>query len=109
MKRAFVCPYKEELKSGKIVCDFGGLSHYPEDRECPTPTFNLCQSDIEIDSDIERNCYTCAYGGDGEEVNDLGHCWLHNGEVDFKQPPKNDGCKEWIPRTAFNSRGGLKI
>lgn len=44
-----------------------------------------------------RDCYNCGYGGDGEEVDDCGHCWLHNGEPDFKQPDKKTGCDEWRP------------
>ncbi len=46
----------------------------------------------------DRNCFTCFYGGDGEEINDLGHCWLHNGDADFKQPDPNAGCHEWQPK-----------
>lgn len=42
-----------------------------------------------------QNCYNCGYGSDGEEVDDHGHCWLHNGEADFEQPDKNLGCDEW--------------
>ena len=44
---------------------------------------------------MEKNCYTCFWGGDGEEIDDRGHCWMHNGEVDFTQPPKDQGCDEW--------------
>lgn len=47
---------------------------------------------------MSKTCYTCAWGGSGEEINDLGPCWLHNGEVDFHQPPKDQGCDEWIGR-----------
>ena len=46
----------------------------------------------------EDSCYSCFYGGDGEEICDRGHCWLHNGEVEFVQPPKELGCDEWKPR-----------
>lgn len=42
-----------------------------------------------------HNCYDCKHGGDGEEVGDHGHCWLHNGELDFEQPDKDIGCCEW--------------
>lgn len=45
----------------------------------------------------ENNCYNCFYGGDGEEINDYGHCWLNNGEPDFEQD-KDKGCDEWKPR-----------
>ena len=43
----------------------------------------------------DRNCYNCFWGGDGSEIEDFGHCWLHNGEADFTQPPKCEGCGEW--------------
>lgn len=45
-----------------------------------------------------HNCYNCGHGGDGEEIEDCGHCWLHNGEPDFKQPDKDIGCDEWKQR-----------
>lgn len=45
-----------------------------------------------------NNCYNCGHGGDGEEVADRGHCWLHNGEPDFEQPDRNLGCDEWKQR-----------
>ena len=48
-----------------------------------------------------KNCYSCFYGGDGEEVNDYGHCWKHNGEPDFRQPPKDQGCDEWKSNDDF--------
>lgn len=44
---------------------------------------------------MRHTCYNCYYGGDGEELDDYGHCWKHNGEVDFDQPDKDDGCEEW--------------
>ena len=43
---------------------------------------------------MEKNCYTCLYGGDGEEIDDYGHCWKHNGEPDFRQN-MDEGCDEW--------------
>lgn len=43
-----------------------------------------------------RNCYNCFWGGDGEEFDDNGYCWLHNGDAGYKQPPKNEGCDSWI-------------
>lgn len=43
-----------------------------------------------------KNCYNCFWGGDGEEIADCGHCWLHNGEPDFVQPDKEKGCDEWV-------------
>lgn len=49
---------------------------------------------------MERTCYSCFWGGDGEEVDDCGHCYKHNGEVDFRQPAKNAGCGEWAPGLA---------
>ena len=49
----------------------------------------------ERNAPMEKNCYTCFWGGDGEEIDDCGHCWKHNGEVDFEQPPKDQGCDEW--------------
>ncbi len=48
-----------------------------------------------------RNCYTCAYGGDGEELEDFGHCYRHNGESDYTQPPKENGCEEWEPKEGY--------
>lgn len=45
-----------------------------------------------------KTCYNCFWGGDGEEIDDCGHCWLHNGEADFEQPPKDKGCGEWKPK-----------
>ena len=42
-----------------------------------------------------RNCYNCLFGGTGEELNDFGYCYKHNGENDFKQPPRSKGCAEW--------------
>lgn len=49
-----------------------------------------------------RNCYNCEYGDDGDSefgLNIAGHCWKHNGEVDFEQPPKMSGCDEWKKRS----------
>lgn len=37
-------------------------------------------------------CLTCYWMGRGEELNDFGHCWKHNGEADFEQPPIEEGC-----------------
>ena len=55
----------------------------------------------------EKNCYTCRWGGDGEELNDLGHCWLHNGEV-WCQPPREEGCPEWeMSHYAVGYRDGV--
>ena len=48
-----------------------------------------------------RSCYNCEWGGvEDEEFGDalLGHCWKHNGEVDYKQPDKRMGCDEWEER-----------
>ena len=48
---------------------------------------------------MERNCYNCGYGGDGEEIDDYCYCWLHNGKVndnEITDPQK--GCPEWTPR-----------
>ena len=49
---------------------------------------------------MERTCYSCFWGGDGEEVDDCGHCYKHNVEVDFRHPAKNAGCGEWAPGLA---------
>lgn len=38
------CPFKEQLKSGSMVCDYGGMRHEPGVVQCPTPIFNKCQS-----------------------------------------------------------------
>ena len=38
----------------------------------------------------KKNCYNCLSGGDGNEVDDRGHCYKHNGEKDFEQPPKEE-------------------
>lgn len=47
-----------------------------------------------------KTCCNCFWGGNGEEIDDYGHCWLHNGEADFEQPDKMKGCKEWAsPKT----------
>lgn len=48
---------------------------------------------------MEKNCYNCYWGGDGEEVADPGHCWKHNGDPDFRQPDKKEGCEEWISKS----------
>lgn len=40
-------------------------------------------------------CLTCRWVGRGEELNDYGHCWKHNGEADFEQPALEEGCAEW--------------
>ena len=48
-----------------------------------------------------RNCFTCAYSGDGEEIDDFGHCYKHNGENDYKQPTKDNGCDEWEPKEGY--------
>ena len=45
-----------------------------------------------------HNCYNCLFGGDGEELNDFGYCWKHNGEVDYHQPPRDKGCEEWLEK-----------
>jgi hypothetical protein len=37
------CPYEQELKTGKIVCDTG-YSHTTNIKQCPTGIFNQCQS-----------------------------------------------------------------
>ena len=45
-----------------------------------------------------RNCFNCAWGGkEDEEFGSalVGHCWLHNGEAGFIQPPKETGCESW--------------
>ena len=47
---------------------------------------------------IEKNCYNCFWGGDGEEVNDYGKCWCFNGEAEFEQPTKEHGCDSWTPK-----------
>ena len=47
-----------------------------------------------------KTCYNCFWGGNGEEVDDYGHCWLHNGEPDFVQPNKQYGCEEWVSPAA---------
>jgi len=39
---AFKCPFKDELKTGKMVCDFG-LGD--AEKECPTDIFNQCQTE----------------------------------------------------------------
>lgn len=44
---------------------------------------------------MTHSCFDCLFGGDGEEVHDWGHCWKHNGEADYIQPPKETGCEEW--------------
>lgn len=38
------CPFIEELKCGKIVCD-KGYNKSPNAKECPTDIFNQCQED----------------------------------------------------------------
>ena len=46
-----------------------------------------------------QTCYTCRWGGEEDEefgAAFVGHCWLHNGEVDFEQPDKSAGCPEWV-------------
>lgn len=48
-----------------------------------------------------RNCFNCDCGGkEDEEFGSalVGHCWLHNGEAGFIQPPKETGCESWKSR-----------
>ena len=45
-----------------------------------------------------QSCYNCKHGGvEDEEFGQalVGHCWKHNGEVDWEQPDKRMGCEEW--------------
>jgi len=47
----------------------------------------------------EKTCYNCCWGDQGDSEfgdNISGHCWKHNGEADFEQPPKDFGCEEWM-------------
>jgi hypothetical protein len=37
------CPYEEELKTGKMVCD-AGYDKSQNAKQCPTAIFNWCQS-----------------------------------------------------------------
>ena len=48
-----------------------------------------------------KSCLTCWWMGRGEEINDHGHCWKHNGEPDFDQPPLEEGCDGW--ESAFDA------
>lgn len=57
---------------------------------------NWLQLSDEDDPHSVRNCYNCFFSGDGKEVDDRGHCWLHNGEPDFEHPDKNVGCGLWL-------------
>lgn len=38
------CPFLEDLKSGKIVCD-SGYDRSHNSKQCPTKIFNQCQED----------------------------------------------------------------
>ena len=54
------------------------------------------------EAEESRNCWTCEYCGDGEEINDYGHCWLNNGEDDdgneFTVIDREKGCDKWTPK-----------
>lgn len=45
-------------------------------------------------------CYTCRWCGTGEEIDDYGRCWKHNGEADppSRKVDKTVGCDEWEAR-----------
>jgi len=66
---------------------------------CCVPCGTCIANWLKEEPDEKKSCYSCHWGGDGKEVNDVGHCWKHNGEPDFIQPPKCEGCDEWEAMT----------
>lgn len=38
------CLFEDEIKAGKLVCDYGGISYPSGVKECPTAVFNICQA-----------------------------------------------------------------
>ena len=47
-----------------------------------------------------KNCWNFGWCGDGEEINDYGYCWLHNGEAESGNEfiDRDKGCDEWTPK-----------
>lgn len=55
------CPFEQERMAGTMMCDFMGVPHDPNVKQCPTEIFNACQAGKPVEvtyGDIQASgCY----------------------------------------------------